>query len=569
MAHIPTMLGQAGKAVLTSRGYPDPTSSPDEFSALTDVPLFLGYIFSYFLSGILVVQIFIYYFSFRRTDPRYMKYTVFAVFVVEFLSTSFATMIVIWSIIQKGYLAYSILLWGFKAVAILCGIASSMVHAFYCWRIHILGGHWMIIAVVMTLSLVQCLMVSLSAFGVFSASDDDILSSGTDDRKSLFINVLWLGGSAICDIIIASTILVLQGRILKGLEKSHQLTTRVERMMGTAVDTGMITAVGAAIELLFFLTLRETLVHFSLFYILPKLYANCLMATLNARLTVPGRCFRENSVEIDPTVADGFFHRIPAYRQQSRRSSISSIEIQVHETTISNRSSLNSIMDIKGQSLNYPEFPLNAAAKRNSILDIKSLDHGPEQQQTFHSQVLFQAPFEPDTDHGHVFDPMMPPPTPKSVPTTPMKSPAMTLPDIRRHTILSLGIVQALSRENRKSQKSTYAIDTEPKANEFDLDVENVQTHMPIPPMHWARPVSTSSLSNSEATVPVMPVKQTNPANGIATRPASVAFAFTLEPAPETTSSHSDTHAPAHTHLFPFKLEPLRVPEATLQPMAL
>lgn len=41
-----------------------------------------------------------------------------------------------------------------------------MVHAFYCWRIRILGGHWGIIVVVIIISTYQCVMVSISGFGV-------------------------------------------------------------------------------------------------------------------------------------------------------------------------------------------------------------------------------------------------------------------------------------------------------------------------------------------------------------------------------------------------------------------
>ncbi|KAJ3731558.1 hypothetical protein DFJ43DRAFT_1155521 [Lentinula guzmanii] len=182
--------------------------SPDEISAITDVPIFLGYIFCYFLSGILVVQVFMYYLSFRRIDSRYLKLTVLAVFFVESLSTVFATMIVVMALIKDGYLSYSIVLWGFKAVALLSGLVCSMVHVFYCWRIHILGGRWIIIIAIMILSVTQCVMVSLSGFGAFE--DGDVLGAGTQTIKepwTLLFNVSWLAGAAICDIIIAITII--------------------------------------------------------------------------------------------------------------------------------------------------------------------------------------------------------------------------------------------------------------------------------------------------------------------------------------------------------------------------
>ncbi|KIK68202.1 hypothetical protein GYMLUDRAFT_707927, partial [Collybiopsis luxurians FD-317 M1] len=287
---------QASGNVIVGRRLPDLRSSPDEFSALTDVPLFLGYMLGYFLSGILFVQVYLYFSSFRRSDSRFLQITVLVIFLVECISTVIATVLVIWSIISQGYLSYSILEPGFQAVAVLCGIASSIVHVFYCWRIHVLGGHWAILVFVMTVSLVQCVMVSISGFAGFG--DRDVLEVGPtshSDSRTLCIIVLWLTGSAICDIVIATTILYLRNRIVKSLGKSDPLATRVEKLMRIAIDTGMITAFAATAQLLLFLILRDTLVQLCIFYALPKLYANCAMATLNARLAVPGQCFQEDS----------------------------------------------------------------------------------------------------------------------------------------------------------------------------------------------------------------------------------------------------------------------------------
>ncbi|KIK68203.1 hypothetical protein GYMLUDRAFT_68084 [Collybiopsis luxurians FD-317 M1] len=289
MVYIPTFPEQTQgiRNLIVGRGL-DPDSSADEFSALT---CFLGYLLSYFLGGILFVQVFTYYFSFRQTDPCWLKIFVFVICLVECASTVCATVLVISSLIIKGYLSYSLLDPGFQAVAILNGIASSMIHAFYCWRIRVLRGPWAIIVFIMMLSLVQCIMVLISGFGGFSGGD--ILGaeiSSYVDSSLLDINVLWLSVSAVCDIIITSTILYLQNRIMKDSGSSNPLTTRVKSVV---IHTGMITAIGALIELLLYLTLRNTLVHFILFYAQPKLYANCAMAALNARSAAPGKCFQE------------------------------------------------------------------------------------------------------------------------------------------------------------------------------------------------------------------------------------------------------------------------------------
>ncbi|KAJ3893847.1 hypothetical protein GG344DRAFT_63463 [Lentinula edodes] len=347
-----------------SGGGNDTSISPDEFSALTDVPVFLGYILSYFLSGILLVQL------------------LFAVFFVEFLSTVFATMIVIMALIVDGFISYSIFLWGFKIVALLSGLAAFMVHAFYCWRIRILGGHWGIIVVVIIISTYQCVMVSISGFGVLE-NGTGILGAGTQtitDPKLLFINVSWLAGTSICDIIIATTILHLQHMIIKKHCTTDQLMGRVERVMSIAIDSGMITAIGAAMELLFFLVWRNSLIHFIL-------YANCLVATLNARLAVPGRGFRESAMyraRESLAIDDAFFDKLPTHSQEAYTNFVSGIDAKIQAANNGGPT-----LDIKRRSMSTLASSLNsetycvhleAPTRRNSILDLRSThvnqDHG-------------------------------------------------------------------------------------------------------------------------------------------------------------------------------------------------
>ncbi|KAJ3716524.1 hypothetical protein C8R42DRAFT_678672 [Lentinula raphanica] len=206
--------------------------SDDEYSAITDVPIFLGYILSYFLSGILVVQFFLYFLTFRHKDTRQIKLTVFAVLVIELLTTIVATVIGLTAIIEDGFLSDAILSGGFKVLALMSGIACSIVQFFYCWRIHILGGHNMIIVVIMLLSVLQCVMISLSGFGVFQQGD--ILGIGNrfrpfEDPGILLINVSWLAGTAVCDIIIAVSILYLQNRIVTMQCPSDRWKMRAEK----------------------------------------------------------------------------------------------------------------------------------------------------------------------------------------------------------------------------------------------------------------------------------------------------------------------------------------------------
>ncbi|KAF5365288.1 hypothetical protein D9758_005335 [Tetrapyrgos nigripes] len=316
---------------LTRRFFDDINNvSAEELSALTDVPLvsypaktclvyalrlmlgpkFLGYVFSYLLQGILVLQVFIYFIAFPR-DSWWIKMTVGFLFFVECLSTFFATFAAAWSIVADGDLFSLANLWGFRTLGPLCGIATLTVHAFYSWRILQVKGHWSIPALIILLSIAQCVMVIWSGTQSF-------LGIGTDHPSQIAFVTVWLAGSAICDFIIAGSLLVLLPKAAQKLGNAES-QSRLERLMKFVVETGMITALGALSELLFFFLFRNTMIHFILFYMLPKVYSNCMLAALNARIS--SRALRthdsewgsQTSIVQEPdrfVIGDGVFHII-------------------------------------------------------------------------------------------------------------------------------------------------------------------------------------------------------------------------------------------------------------------
>ncbi|KAF9059853.1 hypothetical protein BDP27DRAFT_1340532 [Rhodocollybia butyracea] len=275
----------------------NPDSSPDEFSALMDVPLFIGYMLSYLLQGILFVQMFLYCLVFRRTDPIYLRITVLLIFMVELASTLIATVIVIESIVLAGYLAFSVALQpAFTGICILCGLAATMVQGSYAWRIHLLGGSWKITVPIMILSVTQCVMVSY--WGSLDEEAGLLELAGTKTIHSASaVFTAWLVSSTICDIMITITLFYLRKQIQS--TQSQSLIVRVQRAMTIAIDTGVLTAIGASFQLLLFLSLENSLIDMTLFYALPKLYSNSLMATLNARIIVKAGTFPDDNAEVE------------------------------------------------------------------------------------------------------------------------------------------------------------------------------------------------------------------------------------------------------------------------------
>ncbi|KAF9063277.1 hypothetical protein BDP27DRAFT_1368113 [Rhodocollybia butyracea] len=161
------------------------------------------------------------------------------------------------SILFEGQLSASLTVSArtFSCISVLSGLgylAATMVQGSYAWRIHVLGGSWKVTVPIMVLSIIQCVMVSYWG------------------------SVTWL-----------------RKRIRR--TQSQPLIARVKRAMTIAIDTGVLTVLGASIQLLLYLSLPGiALWHLAIFFPLPKL----LMATLNARIIVKAGRFSNNTAEV-------------------------------------------------------------------------------------------------------------------------------------------------------------------------------------------------------------------------------------------------------------------------------
>ncbi|KAH7929919.1 hypothetical protein BV22DRAFT_1001709 [Leucogyrophana mollusca] len=251
----------------------------------------LGYVISFALFGVLVVQIFIYHARFTR-DPPQLRVFVWTIALLEILSCIFA-IYGLWqgsnmhclSCVPTGlqsvveYHRYGLSdhllfntgilpMWSFVALAALTGLTSSLVHGFFCWRLWIIGKSAIVPIAVMTVS---------SRFSCFLGG-----------IKDNYVDYIWLGGSLVCDIVITiqTTRLLFQQNSRTNFQNTKSLITKLIKL---TIETGMVTAVATLLELLMAVFLNP-IAHLAVnMYInnASQSYANCLMATLNARLTLP------------------------------------------------------------------------------------------------------------------------------------------------------------------------------------------------------------------------------------------------------------------------------------------
>ncbi|KAF9228405.1 hypothetical protein BS17DRAFT_336582 [Gyrodon lividus] len=267
----------------------------------SDVPVALGYALSILLYGILIVQTFIYNTRFSK-DSKWIRIYVWILFGLETLSFALALyeMLKGASIHCLSCILLSISApmpmtsnWSFEAISILTGLTSLMAHGFYCWRIRVIGRSWYIPIFVMMTSLLQCVFLGLGT-----------MSSGLFGNSSM-ISDIWMIANFACDLIITIEItrVLFRRGCTSSFKDTRDLATKVIRL---TLETGAVTTVAVLLQFLLsrldgthgiddifeindgsiILNPGGSVAQLSIFYSISRLYANCLLATLNARLVI-------------------------------------------------------------------------------------------------------------------------------------------------------------------------------------------------------------------------------------------------------------------------------------------
>ncbi|KAI0313147.1 hypothetical protein OF83DRAFT_1175950 [Amylostereum chailletii] len=250
-------------------------------------PVFLGSIAGWFLFGVSVVQLYIYYVTFP-SDRKITQYSVYIIFALDTLHSVVITGVA-WIPLCAG--------WGDPAalrhpgfwlgwIPCVSGVVATWVQLFYAWRIHKLGKWKVVPCMVIFLALAQA--GAALAVGISSILNDDVANL---HNPSMFSRtIIWLGGGALIDVIVTTSMIYLLHAAKKNSIISHRGELTINRLIRLSAETGTATALSALLELILFLALPETDLHLFVAMMLCKVYTNTLMASLNAR-AVPAQSF--------------------------------------------------------------------------------------------------------------------------------------------------------------------------------------------------------------------------------------------------------------------------------------
>ncbi|KAJ7039913.1 hypothetical protein C8F04DRAFT_1085313 [Mycena alexandri] len=246
-------------------------------------PIVLGYMFSYGLYGMLVVQLYVYSQNFPK-DRKGIKAVVWTIFFFETAFTFFTTCGA-WLLFGQGWGNTDTLSqfdWSWAPLPVFNGIIEALAQSFYIWRIWSLTNSiWMPIVISLVM-LVQVVAVFYYGIKVDLEGESFVKLFKLSNEITL-----WLTASAACDVIITLTLVFILSRRQKTSTSRHT-TGLINKMIRFSIETGTITSLGAICEVTLWLSCRQWNFHLIFFLILGKLYSNVLLATLNCRIPHDG-----------------------------------------------------------------------------------------------------------------------------------------------------------------------------------------------------------------------------------------------------------------------------------------
>ncbi|KAJ8503530.1 hypothetical protein ONZ45_g10787 [Pleurotus djamor] len=257
-----------------------------DFSGVGFAPLFFGFSLSTTLYGILVIQTYVYFLTYKR-DKLWLRLLVLYLFLMETAMTIYNGVVVC------GITTDLSVVGRFKDSGvdpsekmmsnntIFTVLLSTPVQLFLAWRIRIMDAP--------KITSILIILLSFTSFGggiatsiLVPRSDQvmDMSNASTVPRSASSPPFVWLGASALADLFITGTLVYTLHAKRTGIKATDDI---LQNIIKITIETGMLTFVCTIVEAaLFASSVPEPL------YLIPdmmisKLYANSMIATLNAR----------------------------------------------------------------------------------------------------------------------------------------------------------------------------------------------------------------------------------------------------------------------------------------------
>jgi len=239
-------------------------------------PMLIGAFLNTILYGVLLVQTFIYWRTYRN-DSTWLRYFILYLVVVETLNTGMDIAIIYEPMVKRYATPHAtkfvpLMLY---AEPLMTGVISTPIQLFVAWRIKVISGSWVMASIICFFA--TCSFIG-SLAGTIAASLFPEYEQLQDFKPAI---ITWLTSSAAADVLI--TVSLVWSLYKRRSNVSKKTNAVVDRIIRLTVQTGLITAISAIVDVVTFTTVTHSTMNFVFDFALGKLYTNSLLSTLNAR----------------------------------------------------------------------------------------------------------------------------------------------------------------------------------------------------------------------------------------------------------------------------------------------
>ncbi|KAJ6566035.1 hypothetical protein B0H19DRAFT_1257325 [Mycena capillaripes] len=225
-----------------------------------------------FLAQIMLVQAYLYY----ARDRTWFRYLVLYLTVIETVDWVCDVGLIYEPLIiryatPEALLVSPVML---RVDAVLTVLVSTPIQLFIGWRIQVVTNSYIFPVII-------CILAIISFGGGIATTTIVSLHPDFSSFPTFHPEVVtWLVSSAACDIILTASLVY---SLWTRKTNMPSTDTYINKIIRLTVQTGLITAAGAFLDMLFFLVRPNTTFNFLIDFALSKLYTNALISTLNAR----------------------------------------------------------------------------------------------------------------------------------------------------------------------------------------------------------------------------------------------------------------------------------------------
>ncbi|TBU23195.1 hypothetical protein BD311DRAFT_768949 [Dichomitus squalens] len=237
-------------------------------------PIFIGMVFNILLYGVMITQTYLYFNVYRR-DKTWMKLFVLTLFLCDTVNTCLDIAFTYQPLVNNfgDNDAISRASWVFATDPAMTAIIAVLTQLFFAWRVKVLTSNYFAVS-----AIVICAVAQFCG-GLGTSIAVGMIPEFVRFQKFQVIVIIWLAFSAAADVLITASLVWHLRKNKTGMAVTDDVVDRIIRL---TVQTGLITAVCAAIDLILFL-LSSSGLHLIFNLPLSKLYTNSLLSSLNSR----------------------------------------------------------------------------------------------------------------------------------------------------------------------------------------------------------------------------------------------------------------------------------------------